>query len=212
MEDHVVHVVLAGRAPLVEWLVEAVERAPGRVVLLDATAGLPEDCQLDDAALRRLALCPLPVVFAFESPLRGPATALALAADIRICSETASLAGPVSGDERLRTLTHGPLADTLARAGAPVDAGGLFEAGLVTGLTAPGEALSEARRVSALIAARGPIATRLGKEAIWRGLPQPLEQALRFETDLTLLLQTTKDRAEGVRAFVQKRPPDFTGD
>ncbi|MYK26587.1 MAG: hypothetical protein F4052_06530, partial [Dehalococcoidia bacterium] len=62
------------------------------------------------------------------------------------------------------------------------------------------------------VAARGPIATRLAKEAVWRGLDQPLEQALRFETDLTLLLQATKDRAEGVRAFLEKRPPDFTGE
>ena len=66
--------------------------------------------------------------------------------------------------------------------------------------------------IAAAIAARGPIATRLAKEAVWRGLPQPLEQALRFETDLTLLLQTTKDRAEGVRAFLEKRPPRFTGE
>jgi len=50
------------------------------------------------------------------------------------------------------------------------------------------------------------------KEAIWRGLELPLEQALRFETDLTLLLQTTKDRAEGVAAFVEKRQPPFTGE
>ena len=40
----------------------------------------------------------------------------------------------------------------------------------------------------------------------------PLEQALRYETDLTLLLQTTNDREEGVRAFVEKRNPEFTGD
>jgi enoyl-CoA hydratase/carnithine racemase len=39
----------------------------------------------------------------------------------------------------------------------------------------------------------------------------PLEQALRYETDLTVLLQTTSDRAEGVSAFVDKRPPHFTG-
>jgi enoyl-CoA hydratase/carnithine racemase len=66
--------------------------------------------------------------------------------------------------------------------------------------------------LAATIASRGPIATRLAKEAIWRGLEMPLEQALRFETDLTLLLQTTEDRAEGVRAFIEKRAPKFTGD
>jgi enoyl-CoA hydratase/carnithine racemase len=39
----------------------------------------------------------------------------------------------------------------------------------------------------------------------------PLQQALRYETDLTVLLQTTSDRAEGVRAFVEKREPHFEG-
>ena len=107
MEDRVVHVALAGRAPLAGWLLEALERASGRVVLLDATAGLPEDCHLDDAGLRRLALFPLPVVFAFETALRGPATALALAADIRVCGESASFAGPLAADVRLRALAGG---------------------------------------------------------------------------------------------------------
>jgi enoyl-CoA hydratase/carnithine racemase len=38
-----------------------------------------------------------------------------------------------------------------------------------------------------------------------------LEQALRYETDLTIILQTTEDRAEGVRAFLEKRAPEFKG-
>ncbi|MYD29128.1 MAG: hypothetical protein F4X03_09525 [Dehalococcoidia bacterium] len=76
----------------------------------------------------------------------------------------------------------------------------------------PLRARAASSRAAEAVAARGPIATRLAKEAVWRGLDQPLEQALRFETDLTLLLQATKDRAEGVRAFLEKRPPDFTGE
>ena len=39
----------------------------------------------------------------------------------------------------------------------------------------------------------------------------PLDQALRYETDLTMILQTTEDRAEGVRAFLEKRQPKFRG-
>ena len=60
-------------------------------------------------------------------------------------------------------------------------------------LDAHGRALAER------IAAQGPIAVRYAKEAMLRGLDMPLEQALRYETDLTVILQTTADRAEGVR-------------
>jgi enoyl-CoA hydratase/carnithine racemase len=84
--------------------------------------------------------------------------------------------------------------------------------GLVSHVADAETAMNYASRLAATIASRGPIATRLAKEAIWRGLEMPLEQALRFETDLTLLLQTTEDRAEGVRAFIEKRAPKFTGD
>jgi enoyl-CoA hydratase/carnithine racemase len=96
--------------------------------------------------------------------------------------------------------------------GEPVPAETLLELGLLSSVTPPGEAGVGARGMADVVASRGPIATRLAKEAIWRGLPQPLEQALRFETDLTLLLQTTKDRAEGVRAFLEKRQPVFKGE
>jgi enoyl-CoA hydratase/carnithine racemase len=44
-----------------------------------------------------------------------------------------------------------------------------------------------------------------------RGADMALEQALRYETDLTVILQTTDDRAEGVAAFLHKRPPQFDG-
>ena len=51
----------------------------------------------------------------------------------------------------------------------------------------------------------------MAKEAVHRGSEMTLEQALRYELDLTVLLQTTADRAEGVRAFAAKRPPEFAG-
>ena len=68
-----------------------------------------------------------------------------------------------------------------------------------------------AEEIATLIASRGPIATRFAKEAIARGSELPLDQALRLELELTLLLQTTEDRAEGVRAFIERRAPEFRG-
>ncbi|MEE9277248.1 MAG: enoyl-CoA hydratase-related protein, partial [Dehalococcoidia bacterium] len=70
---------------------------------------------------------------------------------------------------------------------------------------------AQAAALAGRIAQRGPLATRFAKEALRRGLEMPLDQALRYETDLTVLLQTTADRAEGVQAFKDKRPPRFEG-
>lgn len=147
---------------------------------------------------------PVPVVAALEGEVSGGAAALALAADIRVAGGDAWLELPEPGSARAAAIQRG--------AHGRISAGEAFARGIVSALTGPGEAVAEAARLAAVIAGRGPIATRLGKEAVWRGLPQPLEQALRFETDLTLLLQTTKDRAEGVRAFLEKRAPVFTGE
>lgn len=147
---------------------------------------------------------PVPIVAALEGEVAGGAAALALAADIRVAGGDAWLELPEPGSARAAAIQRG--------AHGRISAGEAFARGIVSALTGPGGAVAEAARLAAVIAGRGPIATRLGKEAVWRGLPQPLEQALRFETDLTLLLQTTKDRAEGVRAFLEKRAPVFTGE
>lgn len=180
-----------------EWLLAELEgireQGVARAVVLDAadSAALGLEA-MESGQLRRLALFELPVVCCFEGQLEAGMAGIALAADIRVCGDAGSLnAAPGAGPMRAREL---------------------LEAGLVTVVTPAGGARGEARRLAEVIASRGPIATRLAKEAIIRGAHQPLEQALRFETDLTLLLQTTKDRAEGVRAFLEKRPPVFTGE
>ena len=215
MDEYIAELSLARPEPPGDWLLAVLDRAledGTRLVLLDATGELPESTRWDAATLRSLTLFELPVVFAFEGALRGPWTDLALAADIRVCGEAASLQGRLAADARARSLAGDATALELYLGRTVLGAPRLLECGLVTEVAPAGVALAAARRIATVIASRGPIATRLGKEAIWRGLALPLDQALRFETDLTLLLQTTKDRAEGVRAFLEKRPPSFTGE
>jgi enoyl-CoA hydratase/carnithine racemase len=59
------------------------------------------------------------------------------------------------------------------------------------------------------LAARGPLALRYAKEAVRRALDLPLDDGVRLEHDLYVLLQTTADRREGVEAFRQRRRPRF---
>lgn len=61
------------------------------------------------------------------------------------------------------------------------------------------------------VANKGPIALKYAKEAISKGMDLTLCQGLRLEADLYYLLHTTKDRQEGIKAFREKRPPDFEG-
>ena len=185
-----------------------------RAVLVEAPAGASLDAWAGERVRWLWRDFPPPTVFAFEGHVAGALAAFALGCDIRVCGEGASIDPGTARDgltlERARTLLR--LAPGEAAPAGPMAAGEMLARGLASRMAPAGEALAAGRTAAAAIAARGPMATRLAKEAVWRGLPQPLEQALRFETDLTLLLQTTKDRAEGVRAFLEKRPPRFTGE
>ena len=83
--------------------------------------------------------------------------------------------------------------------------------GLVTGAVPRDRLAEEAARWAALLASKAPLAARFLKESVRRGLEVPLDEALLIEEDLYLLLQTTEDRKEGIRAFLEKRMPRFRG-
>lgn len=164
------------------------------------------------SAVLAVVRCPVPVVAVVEGTAAGFGLDLALACDIRVCGEGASAKARSIGSRRLLALVGHVVSVDLLRQRGTLDAQTLLDTGLVSDLVPAGAVLEAASGIAGTVASRGPIATRLAKEAIWRGLELPLPQGLRFETDLTLLLQTTKDRAEGVEAFLDKRPPEFTGE
>jgi enoyl-CoA hydratase/carnithine racemase len=77
----------------------------------------------------------------------------------------------------------------------------------------PFEQLSaETAAVAGKMETQAPISLRYVKEAVNKGLDMTLEQGLRLEADLYLLLHTTKDRTEGITAFLAKRKADFKGE
>lgn len=197
-----------------------------RVVLLTAESGVfsrsvaPVDGTVRAALpFRSFELMPQPVIAVIEGDAIGCGLELALACDLRIASEDASFAMPVGdgvmpslgGTQRLSRLIGRARAAEMILLGERIDARTALSYGLVNAVTPRGEAMAHAGRIAASIAERGPIAVRYAKEAIARGLDMPLDQALRYETDLTIILQTTADRAEGVRAFLEKRAPKFEG-
>ena len=115
------------------------------------------------------------------------------------------------GTQRLPRLVGRGKALEMILTGEPVTADEALRIGLVSAVVSREHLDGEAAGIAQRIAERGPLAVRYAKEAVSHGLEMPLEQALRFETDLTIILQTTEDRAEGVKAFLEKRTPDFKG-
>jgi enoyl-CoA hydratase len=83
--------------------------------------------------------------------------------------------------------------------------------GLVARVVAREAWLAEAKRVAAEIAAKGPISTRLAKEAIDEAFEMPLAAGIDFERRAFYLARASDDATEGLTAFVEKRTPEFKG-
>ena len=179
----------------------------------DAIAGLPPL----GAAFDAVAAIPQPIVAAITGEALSAGLELALACDILVAATGAQLGMP---EASLGTVPRGGGTQRLPRAvgraaglrmllsGESIDAAEALRIGLVSEVAA-GSAEDAAIAIATTIASRGPIATRLAKEAVYRGADLPLANGLAVELDLTVILQTTADRAEGVQAFVGKRPPRF---
>ena len=95
--------------------------------------------------------------------------------------------------------------------GERVDAQEAHRIGLVSKIVPPEQLKKEAMGLAKEMATKSPIALRYSKEAIHKGMDLTLQQGLGLESDLYLLIHTTKDRAEGIKAFQEKRKAKFEG-
>ena len=161
-----------------------------------------------------------PVICAMNGDALGAGLELALACDIRVAAEEARMGLPETamgmvpmggGTQRLpRQVGRGKALEMILTA-ETISAQEALRTGLVSAVVPRDKLEAETDAIARRIAERGPLAVRYAKEAVRRGMEMPLEQALRYETDLTVIMQTTEDRAEGVRAFLEKRKPEFHG-
>jgi len=146
---------------------------------------------------------------------------LALALDLRMALSSARLAltqlrrgilPRFGGTQRLPRLIGAAQALIMILTGEPINGDQAMQQGLVTYLARDRKQLERSRHdLLAMIESRGPLGVRFVKEAVRKGYDMTLEQGIRLEEDLYALLQTTTDRAEGVRAFLEKRKPLFKG-
>ena len=163
----------------------------------------------------------VPSIAAINGDALGGGLELALACDLRVAAEGARLGFPDTsnglipsggGTQRLPRLVGRGKALEMLLTAQPVDAAEASRIGLVNMVVARSQVMATAEKLAQRILSRGPMAVRYAKEAVQKGLEMTLEQGLRLEADLSFILQTTRDRDEGIKAFLEKRPPKFKGE
>jgi enoyl-CoA hydratase/carnithine racemase len=188
------------------------------------SAGLPPGRRWPEAAWRdgveAVARVTKPVIAALQGDAHGWGFALALACDLRIASARAVFslpeveAGYLPGGGAIHRLARmaGPSRTMeMALLGSRVAAPRAESWGIVSAVVEPSRLLSTVEETARALARRAPVALRLAKEAVTKGLDLSLAEGIRLEQDLYVLLQTTEDRREGVRAFLERRAPHFRG-
>jgi enoyl-CoA hydratase len=161
-----------------------------------------------------------PLVAAVNGYALGGGCELALCADILVAGTNAQFGQPeinlglipgAGGTGRLARTVGKALTMQMVLTGQPIDARTALAAGIAVEVDEPESALARAVEIAALIATRPPLAVRLAKEAVLRAFEAPLSEALAAEKQAFALLAASHDRNEGIAAFLDKRPPKFTG-
>jgi len=173
----------------------------------------------EQGALRVLR-CPVPVIAAVEGFALAGGCELAILSDFIVASETAVFGVPettlgifpgIGGTQLLPRILGAPLAKELIFTGRRMKADEARASGLINHLVPTGHAKAKATEIAGTIAKNGPIAVRQAKKAIAYGSETDLETALVLAIEAYNATVVTEDRLEGVRAFNEKRKPEFKG-
>jgi enoyl-CoA hydratase len=168
-------------------------------------------------ALERIAK---PTIAAVNGFCLGGGMELALACDIRIAAATASFGQPEvslgiipggGGTQRLPRIAGLGAALYLVLTGSIIDAREALRLGIVQEISEPERLMTRAMEIAEVIAGRSPVAVAAAKEATRAALNLPLADGMKLETALFQVCFASEDKVEGVRAFLEKRPPVFPG-
>jgi enoyl-CoA hydratase len=169
---------------------------------------------------RQIETCGKPVIALINGFALGGGCELALVCTLRLASSTAQIGLPelrlglipgYGGTQRLPRLIGPSAALKLLLTGERVDAAEALRLGLVDEVVPSDQLLSRGRQLAQSILQVAPLAVTACLEAVAEGIDRDLDSALRLESRIFGRLCSTADGAEGTRAFLEKRPPQWTG-
>ncbi len=190
--------------------------------LRDMVERTPVDLMLrrSEKLWQPIATCPKPVIAAVNGYALGGGCELAMHADIIIAGEGASFGQPeikvgimpgAGGTQRLTRAVGKFRAMRMLLTGEAVPARDALAMGLCSEVVPDAEVFDAALRVARTIAAMPPLAAMQIKEAVLAGQDASLDAAMMIERKAFQILFSTDDQKEGMRAFLEKRKPDFQG-
>jgi enoyl-CoA hydratase len=161
-----------------------------------------------------------PIIAAVSGFALGGGCELAMTCDMIIASETAQFGQPeinigtmpgAGGTQRLTRAVGKGLAMEMVLTGRFITAEEAYRVGLVNKVVPVEVLLQETIKIAKLIAAKSPIAVKLAKESVIKAFETTLDEGLQFERKNFYLTFASEDQKEGMKAFVEKRAPDFKG-
>lgn len=186
----------------------------------ETTPAQQRDVMLSRSLFTALDSFPKPVIAMINGFCLGGGNELAMACDLRICSDKSRFAQPEinlgimcggGGTQRLTRLIGETRAMQLILTGDMIDAATALQFGLVNAVYSQEELEAKTMEMANKIAEKAPIALRYSKEAVKLASRSNLDEGLRREIDLFALCFATEDKREGVAAFLEKRKPEFKG-
>lgn len=174
--------------------------------------------QLGQHTFARLSALPIPSVAVLHGYAFGGGLELAMACTFRIATERARMGLPeiklglipgYGGTQRLPRLIGEARATEMVMSGRTIDAPEAERWGLVNRIVDAGEPVELGKAFMAQFIGYSKCASLFAREAVQRGMATTLAEGLDIEADLSTLAYRTADAAEGMRAFIEKRTPEF---
>jgi len=185
----------------------------------DAVMG-KEYAQRGQAVLDLIENCGKPVIACINGFALGGGCEIAMACTMRLASDNAKLGQPevkleiipgYGGTQRLPRLVGKGLANQLVLTGEMITAQEAHRIGLVNEVVAAGELVHRAEAIAQKIVANAPLAIKYCLEAVNKGMEMTLQEGLFLEASLFGVCCATQDKAEGTKAFLEKRAANFQG-